>query len=238
MASVLIFDGDDTLWSTEHLYDRARRSAREIVESEGLDGAKWEAAERAVDVQNVARFGMSSERFPTSCVEALDHVVPGGRGSVAPVLRARVWEAAAQVFTAPAPLVIAAHEVLLRLAPSHTLVLLTKGDVRVQEDRVTSSGLAPLFDRVEIVAEKSASTFRELAGALGVEPRCCVSIGNSLTSDIRPAVDAGMRAIWIDAHVWEYERTRFAHTDLPPGVVVADSLLEVPGTLEQLALSR
>ena len=32
------------------------------------------------------------------------------------------------------------------------------------------------------------------------------SVGNSLASDINPALRIGMRAIWIDAPVWEYER--------------------------------
>ena len=67
---MVIFDGDDTLWSTEPLYDDARAAAAEIVERAGLDAGEWERLERDIDVQNVQRFGLSSERFPTSCVEA------------------------------------------------------------------------------------------------------------------------------------------------------------------------
>src|SRR3712207_5887306 len=69
-SAVVVFDGDDTLWRTEPLYDRARQDARFVVENEGLDGARWEELQRRLDVANVARFGLSAKRFPTSCREA------------------------------------------------------------------------------------------------------------------------------------------------------------------------
>ncbi|MEY2474030.1 MAG: hypothetical protein QOK28_3359 [Actinomycetota bacterium] len=35
MIRGVIFDGDDTLWLTEHLYDEARGQARDLVERAG-----------------------------------------------------------------------------------------------------------------------------------------------------------------------------------------------------------
>ena len=32
-------------------------------------------------------------------------------------------------------------------------------------------------------------------------------VGNSIRSDIEPALAAGVQPIWIDAHVWEYEHS-------------------------------
>ena len=61
----IVFDGDDTLWNTERLYDAARAKARHVVEKAGLDGARWEELERRIDVENVAHLGFSTERFPT-----------------------------------------------------------------------------------------------------------------------------------------------------------------------------
>jgi phosphoglycolate phosphatase-like HAD superfamily hydrolase len=63
----IVFDGDDTLWWTEPLYDEARQAARAIVEQGGLDGAAWDALQRQLDVENVARLGYTRNRFPTSC---------------------------------------------------------------------------------------------------------------------------------------------------------------------------
>lgn len=72
MQRAIIFDGDDTLWHTERLYDDARQRARSIVEASGLDGQKWEKLERQIDVTNVERLGHSIERFPASCIEAYE----------------------------------------------------------------------------------------------------------------------------------------------------------------------
>ena len=43
-----MFDGDDTLWSTESLYDEARANARRVVAEAGLDDAAWEKLERRI----------------------------------------------------------------------------------------------------------------------------------------------------------------------------------------------
>src|SRR4051812_13994583 len=40
--NLIVFDGDDTLWSTEQLYDRARSAAARLVASVGLDPVRFE----------------------------------------------------------------------------------------------------------------------------------------------------------------------------------------------------
>ncbi|MEO8907547.1 MAG: hypothetical protein ABI310_05655, partial [Microbacteriaceae bacterium] len=51
-ARGVIFDGDDTLWLTEALYDDARASARAVVEHAGLNGTEWERLQRIRDLYN------------------------------------------------------------------------------------------------------------------------------------------------------------------------------------------
>jgi putative hydrolase of the HAD superfamily len=227
---LLIFDGDDTLWFTEPLYDAARLCARRLVESFGLDGAKWEAAERIRDVANVARFGHSPERFPTSFVESLAEVTMGPPPRA---LEEPVRAAAKTVFSQQSPPADGADRVLDELATGHTLALLTKGDKAVQLKRINDSGLARYFARVEIVAEKTTSDFSSLAIELGFATGPLISIGNSLASDINPALEAGAYGIWIDAHVWEYERRR-SEAPVPDRVVPASSLSEVPAAVDKI----
>jgi putative hydrolase of the HAD superfamily len=210
----VVFDGDDTLWSTEPLYDRARKDARAEVVRSGLDGDEWERLERSIDVENVRHFGFSVERFPTSCVQAYEAVTRASDRLIEPAVRERVRAAAAAVFSQDPPLIAGARETLKNLRARGTkLGLLTKGDHDLQERRVARSGIADLFDVVRIVPEKPAEAFREIVSALNVEPKDAWSVGNSVRSDIVPAVEAGLRAVWIDAHVWEHERFEgtFAH---------------------------
>jgi putative hydrolase of the HAD superfamily len=205
--TAVVFDGDDTLWSTEPLYDQARNAARAEVVRAGLDGEAWEQAERQIDVENVSRLGFSVERFPTSCVQAYDAVARASGQIPSPQVADRVRAAARTVFDLDPPLMPGAREMLLRLRSTGVrLALLTKGDAALQERRIERSGIADLFDVIRIVPEKPPEAFRAVAAALGVELDDAWSVGNSVRSDIMPAIDAGLRAVWIDAHVWEHER--------------------------------
>ena len=223
----VIFDGDDTLWWTEVLYDRARQSAGRLVGAAGLDAGAWEILERRIDVANVARFGLSPQRFPTSCVEALDELVSAVGREPEQGLREAVRRAGAGVFTTRAETVDGVVGVLAALLKLSRVGLLTKGDPEIQRRRIEQSGLADRFHDIAIVEEKSAQAFRAAAERLGLPVERCWSVGNSLGSDVLPAIAAGLRAVWVDAHVWEYERSKHVG-DLPAGVIRASNLRDVP----------
>jgi len=226
----VIFDGDDTLWSTEPLYDDARAAAAAIVEQAGLDAGKWEDLEREIDVQNVQRFGLSSERFPTSCVEAYETLAKESHRPVDASVVERIRHAATSVFRRRAPLVPAARSTLERLRSRYRLVLLTQGDRAVQEKRIADSGLADLFERTEIVSQKTVDVLRRLLDELGADPAATWFVGNSIASDVNPAIGAGLHAVWVDAHVWEHERredllrSKLVH----PAKQLEDVLREIP----------
>lgn len=229
MPRAIVFDGDDTLWETEALYDDARQQAREIVEASGLDGARWEELERRMDVENVDRFGHSVSRFPTSCVEAYESLCSASGRDSDPAVRADIERAARTVFDRPAPLVPRARETLTALrARGFRLALLTKGDRELQRRRVEDSGLGPLFDIVEIVDVKTPETISSVLARLGVPASSALSVGNSVRSDVLPSLEAGVQPVWVDARVWEYERT---HDPLPDHGIIEienlDGLLEV-----------
>jgi putative hydrolase of the HAD superfamily len=230
--TVVIFDGDDTLWSTEHLYDNARSLARQEVTDAGLDGAEWEGLERRLDVENVGRLGFSVERFPTSCVQAYDALCDMRGARPVGDVRDRIRDAARTVFASDPPLTSGARETLSLLrSRSIRLALLTKGDHAVQQTRIEKSGIADAFDFIQVVAEKTPATFRKIVFELSGVPERAWSVGNSVTSDIAPAVEAGLHAIWIDAYVWEHER--FAGDITDSRVVKAQTLEDVPEIIER-----
>ena len=213
MVRAIVFDGDDTLWHTERLYDDARRRAREVVEAAGLDGERWEARERLIDVENVERLGHGADRFPASCIEAYDELCAAAGSAADSEVREAVAAAARTVFERRAPLMEGAEETLAALKDRGLLLaLLTQGDPAVQRLRIGQSGLAPMFDVVEIVAEKTPEALVAVLERLGVETSEGLSVGNSVRSDVLPSIAAGVKPVWIDAHVWEYERI---HPDLP-----------------------
>lgn len=232
----VVFDGDDTLWSTEPLYDEARETARAVVTANGENGEEWEELQRRIDVENVAKLGYSPERFPTSCVQAYERlcVVHGlvPDSAVASSIR----QAAQAVFDRDPELVSGAREALASLrALGVRLALLTKGDPSVQRRRVDRSGLEPSFDLVRIVSDKSPDDIRAVVSELQVPPERAWMVGNSIRSDVLPALEAGIRAIWIRAHVWEYERSHDHLVD--DRVVEVSHISEVPKVIHSVDAS-
>src|ERR1700681_2560660 len=228
----IVFDGDDTLWNTEQLYDDARSFAREIVAGSGLDPAARAALDRRIDVENVATLGYSTERFPPSCAQAYEEICR--QEGVAPDSLVAEWirRAASSVFACAPSVVSGARETLtLFRARGTRLGLLTKGDHQVQHCRIEQSGFSDLFDVIQIVSEKTPATIQEVVTSLGVEPGAAWMVGNSVRSDVLPAIAAGVKAVWINAHVWEHERTHDHLVD--DRVITASSLTELSDLIPQ-----
>lgn len=226
----IIFDGDDTLWSSEQLYDDARSRVRALVSESGLDGARWEERERVVDVENVAKFRYSVQRFPNSCVQAYEELCPGNGRPFDQSIAEKILKTAQSVFESDPPLVPGARETLALLrSRGARLALLTKGDHDLQWRRVERSGLREFFHVIRIVPEKTPEIIREVVAALGVGTGSAWMVGNSMRSDVVPAMSAGLRAVRIPAHVWEHERT---HDHLAPdGVITTSHLVDVPALI-------
>jgi putative hydrolase of the HAD superfamily len=205
-SGLVIFDGDDTLWAVEHLYDRALAEAASAVSAAGLPAEEWVSLQREIDLRNVKKMGVSPERFPLSSVQAV--VELADRHAITPTdqLRETVDRASRSVFLMKAPIVDSAASTLSALSSHYCLALLTKGDEAIQQRRVETSGLAAWFDRIDIVADKNEEVFTLIVDLCGFSPHRSWSVGNSLASDVYPALRAGLNAIWIDAHVWEHER--------------------------------
>jgi len=202
-----VFDGDDTLWRTELLYDRARAAARKIVERQGVDPVQWEARQRIIDVENVSVYGFSPSRFPASCLQAFREVSSDVKYERDEEAERRIVHAAQSVFRNNPKRIPYATSVLRTLKKrSVRLGLLTKGDPSIQSDRIERSGLAPFFESIEIVPDKTPKVIRGMLKRLGALPSNAWMIGNSLRSDIVPALRVGVKGIWIDAPVWEYEK--------------------------------
>jgi putative hydrolase of the HAD superfamily len=222
----IIFDGDDTLWRTESLYDSARAKARELVSASGLDGEEWEEMERKVDVQRVGTQGFSKDRFPGSCLWAYHQIATRDGTPVDPLVAKRIRLAAQEVFFNHPQLMPDSAETLEHLrCRGFPLALITKGDAQVQRRRVKQSGLAGYFDTIIVVPHKSPRLISQTVLSLGADPSRSWMIGNSIRSDVIPALKAGLRAIWLNSHVWEYERVEnFVHERVTPVHTLLDVL--------------
>ena len=98
-------------------------------------------------------------------------------------------------------------EALADLAQRHHLFLVTKGNITEQSGKVERSGLKGYFTAVEVVAEKDAATYNGVVEKYGLLKESTWMIGNSPKSDINPALEAGLHAVFVPHHnTWMLER--------------------------------
>ena len=87
-------------------------------------------------------------------------------------------------------------------------MIIIKGDLFHQECKVEESGLADLCHAVEIVSEKTTETYNDLFARHGTGPEKALMVGNSLKSDVIPALEAGAWGVHIPYKItWALERS-------------------------------
>ena len=98
------------------------------------------------------------------------------------------------------------EETLDALGERHDLLLLTKGDEDEQQNKIDLSGFGQHFRRIFIVPEKTTVVYANLVDAEGLDPARTWMIGNSVKSDIGPALAAGLGAVFIpNVNTWALE---------------------------------
>jgi putative hydrolase of the HAD superfamily len=106
----------------------------------------------------------------------------------------------------PPPLFDGVRATLTQLSQKYRLYLLTKGQYDEQKDKIDKSGLQPLFEELFIVAEKVDALYRMLLERHQWQADETCMIGNSPKSDINPALNMGMHAVYIPyEHTWHLD---------------------------------
>ncbi len=126
-----------------------------------------------------------------------------------------------------------AEELLRTLSRGCRLFIVSNGAKTVQDARLRSAGIGPYFEQIfiseEVGAEKPTREFfdRCFARIPDLDRRRAVLVGDSLTSDIRGANNAGLRSVW-----YNY-RGRPARADIVPDDEIR-ALSELPALLRRL----
>ncbi|MDD6032231.1 MAG: YjjG family noncanonical pyrimidine nucleotidase [Oscillospiraceae bacterium] len=97
-----------------------------------------------------------------------------------------------------------AREALDALGKHCRLYLASNGTASVQQGRLTSAGLYPVFEKVFVSQElgfnkPSIEFFNACTRQIpGYDPKKAMMVGDSLTSDIQGGINAGMATCWVN----------------------------------------
>ena len=226
---LICLDADDTLWEHESYF---RLSAQRFVEllEPFADAAFSQARLVAIERRNLGLYGYGVKGFTLSMLEtALE--IAGDRLSAATTKA--ILAVGRDLMRHPIHLIDGVAEALGRLAEKGMLVLISKGDLFDQESKLAASGIGDRFSGVEIVSEKTAETYRRIFARYGVKPEEAAMVGNSLRSDVLPALEAGAYAAHVPHElVWAHERAETPEAQ--PRFRRLASLRELPAWLDEV----
>lgn len=231
---IIGFDADDTLWHNETIFRLSHRRFVEILadhaDPDGLSD-RLEATER----RNLRLYGYGIKGFTLSMIETALTV---SEGTLPASVVAEILAIGRDMLQHPVEPLPGVVETLDRLrGEGRRLVLVTKGDLLDQEQKIARSGLAERFEAIEIVSEKTAATYHRIFTRMGAGEGEAVMIGNSAASDVLPALEAGYWSFHIPYHVtWSHEVA-----DVPPDAPRfrrLERIDEVPACLAEIDGAR
>ena len=97
-----------------------------------------------------------------------------------------------------------AEEAVASLSQKYRLFLASNGTASVQKGRMTSANLYRFFERVfvsqEIGHNKPSRAYFDacFAAIPGFDPQRAIMVGDSLSSDIRGGIQAGIKTVWVN----------------------------------------
>ena len=204
---VIVFDADDTLWDCQSHFEHVEKMLYSLISPYCADPA---AELYKTESQNMEDLGYGCKAFTISVMETALRVCGP---ELSPADLDALLQAGKHLLHLPATPLPGVEETLRLLSEKWRvkseewrLVCFTKGELQDQENKLRRSGLSKYFDHVQITSNKTEREFLALARHLGVQPDEMLMVGNSLKSDMAPAIAVGAQAVHIPFHVtWQLE---------------------------------
>ena len=206
----LIIDADDTLWENNIYFERAFDEFVEYLDHSTLSAPEIRDVLDEIELANAKIHGYGSLNFGRNLRQCYQHLA---ERDVCEEDLDTVMSFAERILDCPMEVIPGVPETLEYLASRHDLTLFTKGHPDEQKLKIDRSGLGTYFGHTAIVKEKDVAAYRTLVEERGIDPSLAWMTGNSAKSDINPALEAGLNAVFIPhAHTWTLERQ-----DIRPG---------------------
>jgi len=245
MKNKFIFDLDDTLISTEYHYTQAKAKAVDYIVF--LLGKKTPGVNEIVktieDIDDKAVKELPNpyciERYPNSLAKAMQSLCDDRKVKWSEKNVEEMLAIGNTAFETPATDIVPGAEETLNflLYQKDSLMLLTKGDDNYQMQKVIANGLDRWFARNSIKVINSDKTPTVILSLLGNHDKeHSYSVGNYYRSDIEPAIDAGIKAVYVPNGSWKHElvKNSIEKALQTKRAVVLDSIIEIKNKYSEL----
>ncbi|KJZ13789.1 haloacid dehalogenase [Marinomonas sp. SBI22] len=201
--STIAFDADDTLWRNEEIFMKAQETFINML-TEYHDEAYISSHLAEIQVRNLSLFGYGIKGFTLSMIET---AIELSEGRIRGHEIHDIITLAKDMVAAPIHLLPHVVDTVKALKGKYQLMVITKGDLLDQEGKLARSGIADLFDYIEIVSEKKPSSYQDILTRYQIPKESFLMLGNSMRSDVLPLLDIGVKAIHVPYHsTWAHEQ--------------------------------
>jgi putative hydrolase of the HAD superfamily len=186
-----------------------------------------------IDVEAISQHGLVSERFPESFVGSYIYFCDlTGREMKKDEIQ-YLRELGFKVFEIPVEPIPYMNETLKRLKEEgHELYLHTGGDEANQRKKIAQLELTTYFEhRIFISEHKDTTALSDILKTINADPKVTWMVGNSLRTDIVPALEMNIHAIYIPAeNEWQYNLVE-VNVEHNSAFLTINSLQEVPDVI-------
>lgn len=197
-----IFDLDDTIIQTQIRYEEIKQAAADFIKSvlhTPLSDEDIKNRFTVIDIDNIKEHGFSKERFPLSWKETYESIAREQNENANHA--EEVYELAFGIHRQKFDLYPEALESLQSLKKDGVkLSLLTLGEKSIQRKKIDDLNLSDYFHDIYIVEREKF----EILNGMGNKEKTSM-VGNSLRSDIEPALEAGLHAFHINQSSWSHD---------------------------------
>lgn len=211
-TQALLIDADDTLWENNIYFERAIAEFISFLNHQEYSREQVRQVLNDVEREAIVTHGYGLHSFAHALIQTLERL---SVEPITPELHRQISRITHEIAEHPVEILPGVPETLQYLAERHHLIMVTKGAIAEQSSKIERSGLKEYFAAVEIVAEKDVSTYRDVVEKYDLADDSTWMIGNSPKSDINPALEAGLNAVFLphgDTWILEHEEVAAPQT--------------------------
>lgn len=213
-SQTLLIDADDTLWENNIYFERSIADFISFLNHHEFTREEVRERLNQVERESIKTHGYGLNSFANALCKTFERL------SIEPLtreLREQIHRFAFRIAEHPVEIIPGIPETLAHLSGrNHHLILMTKGSPAEQVSKVERSGLKEYFSAVEVVAEKNAASYHAVAEKYGLDEDVTWMVGNSPRSDVNPALEAGLNAVFVPHDMtWVLEHEEIGEPSRP-----------------------
>lgn len=231
----ILFNLDDTLSYCNRYFNRVIDEFADQMMAwfDSITDEDIKQKQLQLDVAAISEHGLKSDRFPESFVGTYKYYCDlTGREKKKDEIQ-YLRELGFKVFAIPVEPIPYMNETLQRLKEEgHELYLHTGGDEANQRRKISQLELTTYFEhRIFISEHKDTTALSDILKTIKANPNVTWMVGNSLRTDIVPALEMDIHAIYIPAESeWKYNMVE-VNVEHSSAFITVDSLQEVPDVI-------